>query len=95
MPVPDYVCEFASTLRRVPGDGGWVFAAVPIEHAPTVTLGWGRTPVTAEVDGRGWKTSVWRTKEGATDLAVPKRIRGDKDDGDIVKVRLAYSLEYR
>jgi hypothetical protein len=92
---PSYVCEFTSTLRRVPGSGGWVFAAVPEEHAPTVAMAWGRTPVRAAVDGRTWDTSVWRTKEGETDLAVPKKIRGTKDHGDAVQVRLEYSVSYR
>ena len=72
-----------------------MFAAVPPEHAPTVTVGWGRTPVRAVVDGQSWETSVWRTKTGKTELAIPKRIRGKKDDGDAIEVRLTYSLAYR
>jgi len=95
MATPGYVCEFTSVLRRVPGTGGWVFAGVPEEHAPTVTLGWGRTPVRATVDGRGWDTSVWRTKDGRTDLAVPRKVRGGKDHGDTVVVRLEYPVSYR
>jgi hypothetical protein len=39
--IPIYVCEFTATLRRVPGKGGWVFAPVPVEHAPSVVLAWG------------------------------------------------------
>jgi hypothetical protein len=92
---PAYVAEFSSMLTRVPGKGGWVFAAVPAEHAPAVTLGWGRTPVRATVDGRSWETSVWREKSGRTVLAVPARIRGAKDDADTVAVRLEYSIAYR
>ncbi len=95
MTPPDYVCEFTSSLRRVPGEGGWVFAAVPEEHAPTVTEGWGRIPVRAVVDGQAWETSLWRSRAGVTELAVPARIRGGKDDGDTVRVRLEYSLRYR
>jgi hypothetical protein len=93
--VPNYVAEFTSELFRVPGDGGWVFAPVPAEHAPTVTQGWGRTPVVATVDGKEWKTSVWREKSGRTLLAVPKRIRGSKDHSDSVVVRIEYSIVYR
>jgi hypothetical protein len=92
---PRYVCEFTSTLWRVPGKGGWVFTTVPEEHAPTVAEGWGRTPVLATVDGRSWETSVWRTKSGRTDLAVPRHVREAKDDGDTVQVRLEYALAYR
>jgi hypothetical protein len=86
-----YRTEFSSILFRYPGAGGWHFAPVPAEHAPSVTHGWGRTPVVATVDGQTWKTSVWRGKDGRTLLAVPKKIRGTKGDGDKVKVRLEFS----
>lgn len=89
-----YTCEFTSTLFRVPGDSGWVFAPVPKRHAPVATLGWGRTPVVATVDGTTWKTSVWREKSGRTLLAVPKKVRGTKDHGDRVRVRLEYSSDF-
>lgn len=95
MGIPDYECAFTSRLRRVQGNGGWVFALVPEEHAPTVSVGWGRTPVRATVDDQSWDTSVWRTKEGVTELAVPRRIRGSKDHGDTVLVQLRYSVVYR
>ena len=91
---PRYSCRFESTLFRIPGKGGWVFAPVPDEHAPGVTVGWGRTPVCASVDGTEWDTSVWREKSGRTILAVPKHVRGEKDHGDVVDVRLTYAIEY-
>ena len=93
--IPSYACEFESVLFRISGKGGWVFAPVPAEHAPGVTMGWGRTPVHATVDGQGWETSVWREKSGRTLLAIPKKVRGRKDDGDTVSVRLEYSVAYR
>ena len=91
---PAYVCEFESVLFRVPGKGGWVFAPVPEEHAPRVTVGWGRTPVRAIVDGHAWDTSVWREKSGRTLLAVPQKIRGSKDHDDVASVRLEYDIRY-
>ena len=43
----------------------------------------------ATVDGHTWTTSVWRAKEGdGSLLAVPKKIRGTKRDGDSVRVTL-------
>lgn len=93
--VPRYTCDFESRLFRVPGKGGWVFAPVPDEHAPAVSIGWGRTPVRATVDGQTWDTSVWREKSGRTLLAVPKKVRGTRDHDDVVAVHLEYSLEYR
>ena len=95
MAPPVYRCEFAGDLIRWSGEGAWVFVMVPAEHAPTATLGWGRTPVRAVVDGKAWDTSVWREKTGRTLLAVPKKVRGAKDDGDRVNVRLEYSVIYR
>ena len=81
--------RFRSTLFRVPGKGGWVFAPIPPRYAPTASQPWDRTAVRATVDGHTWNTSVWRSKDGRTLLAVPKRIRGPKDDGDSVLVELS------
>lgn len=83
--------EFTSVLFRYPGKGGWHFAPVPEKYSPAVTHAWGRTPVRATVDGHTWDTSVWRTKEGRTLLAVPKHARGPKGHGDRVRVRLEFS----
>ena len=82
--------RFIATLWRYPGKGAWTFAVIPPRHAPPVTRGWGRTPVTATVDGTTWQTSVWRGKEGRCLLAVPKHIRGDKTDGDTVRVVISF-----
>lgn len=86
-----YRPEFVTTLWQYPGNGGWIFAVVPEKYAPPVTHAWGRTPVRATVDGHTWKTSVWRGKDGRTLLAVPKRIRGPKGDGDRVHVLLEFN----
>mgnify|MGYP001564803343 CR=1 FL=1 len=85
-----YGTQFSARLFRYPGPGGWVFAPVPEKLAPPVTHGWGRTPVQATVDGFEWKTSVWRSKDGRTLLAVPKRARGAKGHGDIVRIRITF-----
>ena len=84
--------SFTAALFRYPGKGGWHFAPVPDELSPPVTHGWGRTPVTATVDGVTWTTSVWRGKDGRTLLAVPARLRGAKGAGDTVKVTLRFTL---
>jgi hypothetical protein len=83
--------EFNARLFQIPGKGGWTFAPVPEKYAPSATHSWGRTPVVATVDGHTWKTSVWREKNGRTLLAVPKKVRGAKGDGDRVRVRLEFS----
>jgi hypothetical protein len=82
---------FTATLFRYEGPGGWFFAPVPEEFAPPVTHGWGRTPVVATVDDQTWHTSVWRGKDGRTLLAVPKKIRGLKGDGDTVRVKIVFT----
>jgi Domain of unknown function (DUF1905) len=84
--------KFTATLFRYPGKGGWHFAPVPDRLSPPVTHGWGRTPVTAIVDGVEWTTSVWRGKDGRTLLAIPAKVRRQKGDGDRVRVELRFSL---
>ena len=79
---------FIATLLRYPGKGVWTFAPVPAEHAPEPTHGWGRTPVSATVDGRAWDTSVWRDKTGQTLLPVPAKVRPGKGHGDRVHVSI-------
>ena len=84
---------FTAVLFKYPGKGGWHFAPLPSAKAPPVTHGWGRTPVRATVDGSTWATSVWwDSASRRTLLAVPKKVRGEKGDGDRVKVALEFGL---
>lgn len=47
----------------------------------------------ATVDGHTWKTSVWwDTKTQSTLLAVPKKVRGEKGDGDTVVISLEFDV---
>ncbi len=86
--------RFVATLWRYPGPGGWHFVSVPAEHAPPVMGHFGRTPVRASIDGGSeWQTSTWHDTKRGTLLAVPKRVRGKKDDGDTVEVTLVVDLE--
>jgi hypothetical protein len=86
---------FAATLFRYSGSGGaWTFAPIPKRLAPPVTRPWGRTPVTATVDGHVWQTSIWRdTKTDRSLLAVPARVRGTKAHGDTVQVSFSFVPE--
>ena len=85
-----YGGSFKAKLFKWSSTGAWHFVQVPSRLSPPVTHGWGRTPVDAVVDGAAWKTSVWRTKEGRTLLAVPKKVRGAKQEGDVVKVSIVF-----
>jgi len=81
---------FRTTLKRHPGKGGWTYISVPKTLTPPITRAWARTPVHANVDGVAWDTSVWRAKTGEGFLPVPKRIRGDKGEGDRVVVEFVF-----
>ena len=81
--------SFTGVLFRVDGPGGWTFVEVPSAFAPDVAGPWGRTPMLATVDGSTWATSVWTERTGRVLLAVPKRIRGEKEAGHEVVVSLA------
>ena len=83
--------SFTGTLFRWgEGKGSWTFVEIPADYAPPVTEGWGRTPITATVDGTEWETSSWMGKDGRCLLAVPKKIRGRKGDGDEVEVTIEF-----
>jgi hypothetical protein len=86
-----YGGDFTARLWKYPGKGGWHFVDVPEKFAPPVTHGWGRTPVHATVDDQSWDTSVWRAKDGRTILAIPKWVRGDKEHGDKVRIRIGFN----
>jgi hypothetical protein len=88
--LPRYGGRFQARLFKYPGAGGWHFVDVPERVAPRATHPWGRTPVLATVDAHQWKTSVWKGKDGRTLLAVPKKVRGVKGDGDEVRVEIRY-----
>jgi hypothetical protein len=45
-------------------------------------------PVVATVDDVTWETSVWRDKNAGWMLAVPKKVRRGKGDGDVVTVAI-------
>ena len=82
---------FETTLFRYKGKGAWFFAIIPRAVAPPATRPWGRTPVTATVDGETWHTSLWRdSKSNRSLLAVPKARRGIKGDGDTVTVTFEF-----
>jgi len=90
-PPTPYGGRFTGTLFRwSEGKGSWYFVAVPPRLSPPVTHGWGRTPVTATLDGTTWETSVWRGKDGRTLLAVPAKVRGVRPDGATVRVELRF-----
>ncbi len=69
--------------------GAWTFLEIPAELTPPVLGAWGMTPVIVSVDGRGWKTTVWRDKTKRSLLPVPKKVRGKKEAGAVVSVILA------
>lgn len=82
--------RFTTTLRRIPGKGGWTYVTVPKKLTPPITRAWARTPVHASVDGVAWDTSIWRAKTGEGFLPVAKKIRGDKAEGDRVTVTFTF-----
>lgn len=86
---------FSAPLWRYPGPNGWFFVDVPAELALPVLGPFGRTPVRATVDGHTWATSVWREASGRVLLAVPKRVRGAKHEGDAVSVSITIDVSLR
>jgi hypothetical protein len=86
---PDTPAEFTGELVEWDGPAAWHFVRVPEEQAPDFAGAFGRVPVVATVDGVTWATSIWRDKNAGWLLAVPKKVRGRKCDGDVVTVSVA------
>ncbi len=84
----DMAATFDGKLVEWDGPAAWHFVSVPEELAPDFAGAFGRVPVIATVDGHRWPTSVWRDKNAGWLLAVPKRIRRGKGDGDAVAVSI-------
>lgn len=82
--------RFTTTLRRLPGKGGWTYVTVPKQLTPPITRAWARTPVHASVNGVEWDTSIFRSKTGEGFLPVAKKIRGDKEEGARVTVTFTF-----
>lgn len=89
--------EFSGEMWFWRGPAPWHFITVPddecgeLEAASAfVTYGWGMIPVTAQIGGTGWKTSLF-PKDGRYIVPVRTSVRKAEglEIGDVVKVRLA------
>jgi hypothetical protein len=88
--------EFAGEIWHWRGPAPWYFITVPDEEcayfeaeSSSVSYGWGMIPVTAEIGGSVWDTSMF-PKDGQYILPVKASIRRTEqlDDGDVPTVRL-------
>ena len=89
--------EFSGEMWFWRGPAPWHFITVPddecseLEAASAfVTYGWGMIPVTAQIGGTGWKTSLF-PKDGRYIVPVRTSVRKAEglEIGDVVTVRLA------
>lgn len=84
---------FKTVLRRIRGKGGWTYVTIPKTLAPPITRAWARTPVRASIDGVEWETSIWRAKTGEGFLPIPKRVRGQKEEGTQVTIAFSFAAD--
>jgi hypothetical protein len=89
--------EFSGEMWFWKGPAPWHFITVPEEErgeleaaSVFVSYGWGMIPVTAQIGGTGWKTSLF-PKDGRYIVPVKARVRKaeELELGDVVTVRLA------
>ena len=66
--------------------GSWTFIALPETLDFEATNAFGRTPIIAEIEGKSWSTSLWRESSGESYIAVPKKIRGSKGNGEQITI---------
>ena len=89
--------EFSGEMWLWKGPAPWHFITVPEEEcgdleavSAFVTYGWGMIPVTAQIGGSGWKTSLF-PKDGRYIVPVKASVRKAEGlaIGDMVMGRLA------
>ncbi len=92
--------EFSGELWFWRGPAPWYFVTVPDEDcgeleasSAFVSYGWGMIPVTAQIRGTRWKTSLF-PKDGQYIVPVKASVRHAEglDAGDSVTVRLTVDL---
>ncbi len=94
------ILEFSGEMWFWRGPAPWHFIGVPAEEcgdleaaSAFVTYGWGMIPVTAQIGGSGWKTSLF-PKDGRYIVPVKTSVRKAErlEVGDLVTVHLAVDV---
>jgi hypothetical protein len=92
--------EFTGRIWYWKGPAPCYFVTVPDEEcldlaeaSAMVTYGWGMIPVTAQIGGTGWRTSLW-PKDGRYIVPVKAAVRqvDGLEVGDTVTVRLVVDV---
>lgn len=81
---------FTSTLTKLQS---WTIAPLPKNFIVEAVHPFGRTPVIAVLNTKDWSTSLWTDKLGDTMIAIPKKVRGNLEDGDEVEISFSYDYE--
>ena len=86
---------FKGTAKKFPGDGGWVYVAVPKKHKTYLQQQrrtWGMYPITAYVGKTSWQTKLMMKKGGNFFVAFKEAIRNKEkisvDDSVTVSIKL-------
>lgn len=88
--------EFSGPIWNWKGPAPWYFVTVPdeeclelAESSTMVSYGWGMIPVTAQIGGTGWRTSLF-PKDGRYIVPLKAAVRTAEglEVGDMVTVRL-------
>lgn len=94
------ILEFRGEMWLWKGPAPWHFITVPEAEcgaleatSALVTYGWGMIPVTAQIGGTGWTTSLF-PKDGRYIVPVKARVRKAEglEIGDVVTVRLTVDV---
>jgi Domain of unknown function (DUF1905) len=92
--------EFTGPIWYWKGPAPWYFVTVPDEESleldeasAMVSYGWGMIPVSAQIEGTGWKTSLW-PKDGRYIVPVKAAVRDAEglEVGDTVTVCLVVDI---
>jgi len=70
--------SFTGSVEKFPGDGGWVYVAVPKKHTDDLKKRrrvWGMYPIMAYVGDTSWETKLMMKKGGDYFVALKAAVR--------------------
>ena len=85
--------SFKGSVQKFPGDGGWMYVAVPKKHKTYLQQQrrtWGMYPITTHVGKTSWQTKLMMKKGGDFFVALKVAIRNKEKIavGDSVTVSI-------
>lgn len=98
----DFEIKFKANLWIYEGPTPWYMITVPLKESSEIKKmfghlhrGWGSIPVSVQIGGSIWKTSIFWEKKGTYILPIKKQVRVKEKitNGDVLEISLLIENE--